>query len=141
MGSPDPLTASVLRHRPYVLIEPEEVGWVVASLDRSEPLEGRPWVGLADAPLPLVAQEVDVRGALTLAQRRRERGDPVLVHRRLIGALVERGDVHHDARAAVGERGGLSWHSGHRPPKTRICATAICALEAWRYSTIVSATL
>src|SRR5215211_4481958 len=107
--------ASALRRRPYVLVEPEKVHRVVATLDRSEPVPGRTRVGLADPPLALIAEKADVRTAVTLAQRRREVGYPVLVHRRLIGALVERGDVNHDVRAAVGERGGLSRHPGHRP--------------------------
>jgi len=50
-----------------VLVEPEEVGWIVATLDRPEPVPGRPGVGHADACLALVAEEVDVHTAITLS--------------------------------------------------------------------------
>src|SRR5918992_4172795 len=87
--------------RPDILIEPEEIGRIVAALDNREPLPGRPRVGLADPCLALLAEEADVRTALTMAQGGGEVGDPGLIDRRLVGAPVERGDVHHDACAAV----------------------------------------
>src|SRR5215212_1895251 len=97
-----------LRARPYVLIEPEQVRRIVATLDLSEPLQCWAWVGFADAPLALIAEEANIRSVVTLAQGGRKVGDPGLIDRRLIGALVKRGDVHHNACATMGEGGGVS---------------------------------
>src|SRR5918998_4458166 len=59
--------STLSRRRRDVLIEPEEVRRVVATLDRGEPIPGRPRVGLADPPLALVAEKVDVHTRVTLA--------------------------------------------------------------------------
>src|SRR5829696_4479752 len=54
---------------PYVLVEPEEVCGVVATLDLNEPLPGRVRVGRADSRFALVAEEVDVHARVALLQR------------------------------------------------------------------------
>src|SRR5829696_6401869 len=66
-----------------VLVEPEEVGGVVAALDLDEPLPGGARVGRADPRFALLAEEVDVDARVALLQRRREPRDPVLVLHRL----------------------------------------------------------
>src|SRR5262245_29899126 len=67
---------SIPARRWDVVVEPEEVGRVVTTLDRPQPLPCRPWVGRADPRLALVAEEADVRPGVILAQRRREGRDP-----------------------------------------------------------------
>src|SRR6266511_1762718 len=100
------LVIGVTFGRRDVLVAVEQVGRVVATLDRRQPLPGRPRVGLADARRALVAQEVDVRAGVTVSQRRGEPVDPGLVDLRLLATLVDRGHVHHQPTRSVGERGG-----------------------------------
>jgi DNA-binding MarR family transcriptional regulator len=105
----------VLNRRRDVLVEPEEVGWVVAALDGPEAVPGRPRVGFADSRLAVVAEESDVCAGFALAQRRGEVGDPGVALRMVLGSLVERGDVGHDPAPAVREGGGLDRDASHRP--------------------------
>src|SRR5215211_5257899 len=108
-------------------VEAEEVGGVVAALDLDEPIPGRPRVGRAHPPLALVAQEVDVHAAIALLQRRCEIAYPRFARSPLLRTLIERGDIHHDARGAVGERGGLGAHASHRPTQDPdLCYTHRC---------------
>jgi hypothetical protein len=50
-----------LSGRRNILVEPEQVVRVVASLDFSEPFPGRSGVGIADPSLAFISQEVYVR--------------------------------------------------------------------------------
>jgi len=93
------------------LVEAEQVGRIVATLDRHQLLPSHPWVGSANPRRALIAEEADVRTALAPAQGRREVVDPRLVSRCLIGTLVHRGNVYHDACPAVGERSGAGAHA------------------------------
>src|SRR6266545_4324127 len=70
------LLPRTLDRRRDVLVAPKQVGGVVASLDRHQPVPGRPRVGLADPRRALLAEEVHVRAAVPLPQRRRELVDP-----------------------------------------------------------------
>src|SRR6266511_4976631 len=70
-----------------VLVEPEQIRGVVATLDRCEAVPGRPRVGVADPRLALVAEEADVCVGFALAQRCGEVGDPGLAHGLVLGSL------------------------------------------------------
>src|SRR5688572_21098377 len=90
-----------------VVVDAEEVGRVVAGLDLPQAVPGRARVGRAVSCLAFVADEVDVHAIVPLVQRRREVCDPLLMPRCLVGIIVERGDVPHDAVAAVSIGGCL----------------------------------
>jgi len=96
------------------LIEPEEVGRIIVTLDRSKPVPRRLRVRLVDARLALIVKEIDVRGSFTLPQRRRELGDPGLVRGLFVGVLIEGREIHHDPPLAMRERGGLDGHTRQR---------------------------
>src|SRR5215211_4630057 len=101
--------------RRYVLVEAKEVGGIVATLDLSQPVPGRPGVGLTDAPLALLAEKACVRATVTLTQRLLEVSYPLLAHTPVLRSLVKRCDVDHDPALAVGEGSGLDRNAGHRP--------------------------
>src|SRR5687768_11426226 len=86
----------LLDRRQDVMVEAEEVGGVIATLDLSEPIPGRLGIGLADRLLALLAKEAHVRTTLTLTQSRREVTYPRLARSPLLRTLIERSDVHHD---------------------------------------------
>src|SRR5829696_5429317 len=100
---------------PYVLVEPEEVCGVVATLDLNEPLPGRARIGRADPRFALVAEEVDVHARVALLQRRREPRDPVLMLCGLLSAFVYRAEGDHDPAPPVGEGGSFDGYTSHRP--------------------------
>ena len=58
-----------------VVVAPEQVGGVIAALDRGQPLPGAARVGLADPVLALVANEVDIDAGDVLADRGDELAD------------------------------------------------------------------
>src|SRR4029450_14124692 len=62
------------RWKPWrdVLVAMEQVGRVVAGLDRRQPLPGRSRVGLAEPLLALVDHEADLGARVPLLPRRRE---------------------------------------------------------------------
>src|SRR3990170_5267428 len=101
--------------RPDVLVEPEEVGRIVAGLDPRQPVPGGSGVGLADTRFAFVTQKVDVRSIVPLAQRSGEIRDPCLSQRPILGTFVEGGHVCHDPSGAVGKRRRLGRHTGHGP--------------------------
>jgi hypothetical protein len=102
----------MVRRSPTVV---EQVGGVVAGLDRHQPLPGPPRVGLADARQAVLGQEAHVGAVVPLAQRRRELVDPSLAHRSVRRAGVAGGQVDHDPAVTMGEGGGLGGHPRHRP--------------------------
>src|SRR5215204_6472852 len=86
--------ARLLLHcrRRDILVEPEEVGGVIAMLDLSESIPGRLRIGLANPLLALLAQEAHIRTTLTLTQSRREVAYPRLARSPVLWALVKRSD-------------------------------------------------
>src|SRR5918994_3019972 len=104
-----------LDRRRDVLVEPEDIARVIATLDLSEPIPGRLGIGLAEPILALLAQEAHVSTALILTQSRCEIAYPRLARSPLLHTLIERGYVHHDACGAVGEGGSLRGYASHRP--------------------------
>src|SRR5215217_554166 len=84
-----PLLPGRLGGRGDVLVEAEQVGWVVASFDRGQPIPSRARVGLAESRLAVVAEEVDIGAGVLLTQGGREVADPRLAHGSVGGAVVE----------------------------------------------------
>jgi hypothetical protein len=80
----------LLDRRRDVLVEPEQVGRVVASLDRPEPLPDRSWVGSSNSPMTLVPRKVHVRASVLLLQGRGKVRDPGLAYGPILGTLVKR---------------------------------------------------
>ena len=81
----------LLDRRRDILVEPEEVGGIIATLDLGEPIPGRLRVGLAYPLLALFAQEAHVRTTVALTQSRREITYPRLARSPLLFTLIERG--------------------------------------------------
>src|SRR3954464_6281512 len=77
-----------LRRGRDVLVDAEEIGWVVLGLDCSEAVPGCARVCLAQSVRALVVEEVDVRAPITLPKHLHEAHDPLLVVGRLTGLVV-----------------------------------------------------
>src|SRR5918995_1379759 len=79
-GSLPPLLLGLVGGRGDVLVEAEQVGRVVASFDRGQPVPGPARVGLAEPGPAVVPQEVDIGAGVSLTQRSGEVADPGLAY-------------------------------------------------------------
>src|SRR6476659_6280098 len=87
-----------------VLIDPKEVVRVVAPLQLPETRVLLGAVGLADAILPLVAEEVHVDALLVRFERRPEVPHPLPLLAEAVGGLGTGADVVREAGVAAAER-------------------------------------
>jgi hypothetical protein len=73
-----------------VLVAPEQVVRIVASLDLDQAVPGGAWIGPVDAGGPLVAEEVDVGAQVVLLEGGGELVDPGLADGPVGGGSVSR---------------------------------------------------
>src|SRR5919197_5109370 len=85
----------------HVLVEMEQIRWVVASLDPGESLPRLPWIGFLYAHSAIAPQKVDVSTGLRAPERLPECISPSLMSTSLVGVAVGRGDVDENAAGAV----------------------------------------
>ena len=83
------------------MVQAEEIGRVVARLDRAETIPRRTRVGIADSRVALRTQKVYVSPAIAALQRAGEATNPGLVRGGLVGAQIDRADVDQDASPPI----------------------------------------
>src|SRR5205807_4691105 len=104
-GRSQPAPASGDRTRRDVLVDAEEVVGIVVALERGQPFVLGGAIGLADAFVALVTEEVDIYPAGVRLQRRGVAASPCDVRLIVAGVRPDRVDVDHVQRIAMTVRG------------------------------------